>query len=213
MLSSESPDFRQAVEETAAWCALLSVGRQLVDEEVAAQRRTANQEAYRLIGKARRKADRGWFRRKLADTKEWHRASDLLKRIHDFLNPLRHNFRTPALKPDFDFDTSQTNKAWDGAVAQTIAKRLACLTANRPRENPCNVHTGRLLLYIPEENLACGAAEFSSNGFFDVNNVPPWDLWVAFSERTLVSWIPPQVIETAQLGIDANPEACISWAD
>lgn len=100
MLSSESPDFRQAVEETAAWCALLSVGRQLVDEEVAAQRRTANQEAYRLIGKARRKADRGWFRRKLADTKEWHRASDLLKRIHDFLNPLRHNFRTPALKPD-----------------------------------------------------------------------------------------------------------------
>jgi hypothetical protein len=213
MLSSESPNFRQALEETAEWCALLSVGCPLVDEEIAAQRRTANQEAYRLIGKARMQEDRVWFRRKLTDTKEWHQASTLLKRIHDFLNPLRHSFRTPALKPDFDFETSLTNKAWEDAVAQTIAKRSACLTASRLRKNPCDVHRGRLLLYNPEENLACGGAEFSSHGFFAVNNVPPWDLWVAFSERTLVSWIPPQVIETAQLGIYASPEACIKWAD
>jgi hypothetical protein len=80
-------------------------------------------------------------------------------------------------------------------------------------DDPDRVDRGRLLLYWPDENLACGGAEVSSHGFFDVNNVPPWDLWVAFSERTLVSWVPAQVIEIAQLGIDANPEACIRWAD
>ena len=58
-----------------------------------------------------------------------------------------------------------------------------------------------------------GAAKYSSNGFFDVNNVPPWDIWVAFSEQTLVSWVPPMLLELAQKGIDANPEGCIRWAD
>jgi hypothetical protein len=72
---------------------------------------------------------------------------------------------------------------------------------------------GRLLLYTPSENLACGAAEVSSNGFFDVNNVPPWDIWVGFSERTLVSWVPPALIEVAQMGIYVNPEECIRWAN
>src|SRR5947208_1564281 len=64
----------------------------------------------------------------------------------------------------------------------------------------------------PSENLACGAAEASSNGFFDVNNVPPWDIWVDFSERTLVSWVPPGLLDVAQMGIYVNPEACIRWA-
>jgi len=66
--------------------------------------------------------------------------------------------------------------------------------------------------YTPSENLACGAAEASSNGFFDVNNVPPWDIWVDFSERTLVSWVPPGLLDVAQMGIYVNPEACIRWA-
>ena len=72
---------------------------------------------------------------------------------------------------------------------------------------------GRFLLYSPSENLACGAADTSSNGFFDANNVPPWDLWVGFSNGTLVSWIPPALVDVAAMGIFANPEECIRWAD
>ena len=153
------------------------------------------------------------FQRELTKTREWRDAANFAQHIRQFLSPRRHSFRTPGLKPDFDFETSQTNKAWEDAVAQTVAKRSTHLSGSLLRSNAYDFRTGRVLLYSPEENLACGGAEFSSHGFFDVNNVPPWDLWVAFSERTLVSWIPPQVIETAQLGIDANPEACINWAD
>lgn len=63
----------------------------------------------------------------------------------------------------------------------------------------------------PDENLADGAAEVASSGFFDVNNVPPWDAWVAFIRGTLISWVPLQLVTTAQLGIDVNPEACVEW--
>jgi hypothetical protein len=68
------------------------------------------------------------------------------------------------------------------------------------------------LIYYPFENLACGAAQVSSSGFFDVNNVPPWDIWVGFSETAIISWVPRVFVETAQRGIDANPEGCIHWA-
>jgi hypothetical protein len=72
---------------------------------------------------------------------------------------------------------------------------------------------GRILLYIPQENLADGAAQVSSGGFYDADNVPPWDVWVGFSNSALVSWVPPTLIEVAQMGIDANPENCIRWSD
>jgi len=72
---------------------------------------------------------------------------------------------------------------------------------------------GRLLLYNPSENLACGVSEVNSNGFFDANNVPPWDIWVDFSGGVLVSWVPPALLDVAQMGIYVNPEGCIRWAD
>lgn len=37
---------------------------------------------------------------------------------------------------------------------------------------------GRLLAYLQDTNLCDGAAEAASEGFFDVDNVPPWDTWV-----------------------------------
>jgi hypothetical protein len=80
---------------------------------------------------------------------------------------------------------------------------------------------GRLLVHEPDMDLACGAAEASSRGFFDIHNVPPWDTWVAMvqdsegEERVpyLVSWVPPQFLDLAQRGIEVNPESCINWLD
>src|SRR5207247_2550506 len=37
---------------------------------------------------------------------------------------------------------------------------------------------GRLLAYFPDDNLADGVAATESNGFFDVDNIPPYDTWV-----------------------------------
>jgi hypothetical protein len=78
---------------------------------------------------------------------------------------------------------------------------------------------GRLLVYFPDEELADGAAEAESEGFFDVNNAPPWDTWLAMVEDAsrrarnpyLVAYVPAELIQLAQQGIDVNPEECIRW--
>jgi hypothetical protein len=87
---------------------------------------------------------------------------------------------------------------------------------------------GRLVAYIPSFNLDDGVAEAESNGFFDVNNIPPCDTWVwmvqcvsykEYADRTtsemetsyLVAWVPPDFIALADAGIRANPESCIRW--
>jgi len=73
-------------------------------------------------------------------------------------------------------------------------------------------------------------AEAVSEGFFDVNNIPPYDTWVWMvrnirtfeyadheqGEREanyLVAWVPPEFIQLASHGIDCNPERCILWLD
>ena len=67
-----------------------------------------------------------------------------------------------------------------------------------------------------------GAAELSSEGYFNSNNEPPWDTWVYFGETAhslapedyrffLLSWVPESYLSKAQLGMDANPEGCIEW--
>ena len=73
-------------------------------------------------------------------------------------------------------------------------------------------------------NLTDGAAEHASDGFFDLWNLPPWDTWVAFGNRPttqrerseaslLISRVPPQLLEHADVGIAVNPEQCIAWLD
>jgi hypothetical protein len=89
---------------------------------------------------------------------------------------------------------------------------------------------GRLLAYFPDDNLADGWAETVSEGFFDVNNIPPYDTWVwivrnirtfeyadheqgEIEANYLVAWVPPDFMPLASRGVDANPEGCILWLD
>jgi len=89
---------------------------------------------------------------------------------------------------------------------------------------------GRLLAYFPDDNLFCGTAEAESQGFFDVDNIPPYDTWVwmvrnirafAYADGArgemdvnyLVAWIPPDFVQLASAGVAVNPEACILWLD
>jgi hypothetical protein len=78
-----------------------------------------------------------------------------------------------------------------------------------------------VLVYFPDDELACGAAEVESEGFFDVHNAPPWDTWLAMvkddgrTERNpyLLAWVPDELVGHAQRGIDVNPEECIRWLE
>lgn len=89
---------------------------------------------------------------------------------------------------------------------------------------------GRLLAYFPDYNLADGYAEEVSKGYFDVDNIPPYDTWVWMVENVenvtrddgttvrmpanfLVAWVPPVFLEIANKGVRGNPEECIAWLD
>ncbi len=89
-----------------------------------------------------------------------------------------------------------------------------------PRISGSMTSLGRLLLYFPDETLFDGAAEVASHGLFDTDNEPPWDTWVLYREadtkpfgwsRFLLAWIPQRYAELADIGVRANPEACIRW--
>lgn len=80
---------------------------------------------------------------------------------------------------------------------------------------------GRLLIYYPDEDLADGAAEAETRGFFDGDDAPPWDTWVALFRDAetsqwadyLVSWVPAAFVELVQRGIDVAMVECIGWLD
>jgi hypothetical protein len=212
MLDFESVRFKRSLAETAGWCAMQSLGANPADSDATSNRRALYEQSEQQMQEARASANRSWLRRKITDTKEWHQAMALLKQVRDSLGPMEAKLRSATLKPSFRLNEFGTNAPWAEAVAEVVSKRSQ-MPGRISMEEGLRLSTnGRLLFYYPHENLACGAAEVSSNGFFDVNNVPPWDIWVDFSERTLVSWVPSTLLEAAQMGIDMNPEGCIRWA-
>ena len=76
---------------------------------------------------------------------------------------------------------------------------------------------GRLLAYLPDEELSDGAAEEETRGFFDVNNAPPRDTWIRHAmlngKRVLVAYVPAVFLPSVERGIYVNPEQCILWLD
>lgn len=80
---------------------------------------------------------------------------------------------------------------------------------------------GRLIAYSPDFNLACGVCEVETKGYFDVDNTPPWDTWVALLdapnakhwESSLIAWVPSVFVPLVQAGINVIPEQCVLWLD
>lgn len=97
----------------------------------------------------------------------------------------------------------------------------------RDRHNDPYLAGGGLVAYDPNQNLADGAAERASGGFFDVANEPGWDTWVMYvvegkDEKDryrsiwgayLVAWVPNDWVQRVEDGISVNPEECIRWFD
>lgn len=204
-----SEQFRRSLAETVAWCAMKAIGMN-ADARDMQQRQALYAQAEQHWEEAQETVKRAWLRRKITDRRQWQQAMTLLKQIRDSLGPLDRKLRSLELKPSFSLDGSGDDMLWAKVVAEVVARRSRLTGVTSAEKHDTN--SGRLLLYTPSENFACGAAEASTNGFFDVNNVPPWDLWVDFSERTLVSWVPRALLDVAQMGIYVNPEGCIRWA-
>ena len=91
---------------------------------------------------------------------------------------------------------------------------------SKPITKDRGLRQGRLLCYFPEANLADGAAEVASEGFFDINNISPWDTWVGLyrsdvrdmsQQVYLISYVPKEFMRQAGRGVEVNPEQCIMW--
>ena len=126
---------------------------------------------------------------------------------------LTGQLRSSELKPAIQ-EPLQPLSQWISNVNEVAVKRAQQLArigseeASQPEQRP-----GRLIAYAPQDNLCDGAAQVQSLGFFDVDNVPPWDTWVVMHGRYLLAWVPPQMIKFVNSGIEVNPEECIKWAD
>ena len=212
MIDLDSAGFRHSLAEAITWCATLPLTNHVDEPAVVRYRRALVERSNRLFRQGYERLRDNW--NELTQSEEWHQSRALLQKADPLsLSTLDTQLRSAFLKPTFAMDEFANEEPWADAVAEVVAKRSRLLGEVSPEYESSAQTQGRLLLFVPSETLMDGAAKYSSNGFFDVNNVPPWDTWVSFSDRTLVSWVPPVLMETAQRGIDANPEACINWID
>ena len=126
------------------------------------------------------------------------------------------SLRTPELRPPL---LEESRDRTVDAVVNT--RELYGGLEIRESTIPARLGGGRLLAYFPDADLACGAAEQESLGFFDIHNVPPWDTWVDYLHddsssdisygEYLIAWVPPEFVKLADEGVAVNPEECIMW--
>jgi hypothetical protein len=163
-----------------------------------------------------------WFRQRITEAAVWAHGSlsktvgirvDKDKLWRGEPSPqLRSDTLNPAAFGAASFRGGRENIPTRNAV-ETLVRGRAELLREQTEDpsTPVNIDNGKLLLFTPEDSLSDGAATVGSEGFFDVDNVPAWDTWLFFDGRTLISWVPPQLIPIVQAGIDVNPEGCIRW--
>jgi hypothetical protein len=212
MDATSSEPFRRSLDDVMRWCAALPFTSLRRDSPEVSHIRVLYERATVFLESARREAGcapSGWM---LVDTEPWKSMQRLLEKIRMASGPVEKGLRSDRLRPKFPSGRCPTDNDWAQSVCEVLATRSQIFRSESPVVDLAFAEGGRLLLYFPQENLACGAAQVSSGGFYDADNVPPWDLWVAYADRAVWSWVPPALIEVAQLGIDANPEQCIQWA-
>lgn len=200
--------FQQSLAETIVWCTGLPIENAPDESADIKRRRDLGKKAGVLYRRAHLSM---WpeFVKKF----QYSRANRLLARARLLeIAPLEVQLRCPELKPEPFFPHYGREKS-EQIVIGVVSRRAQKLRSeSRSPEHTTILADGKLLLFSPEKTLSDGAARFSSKGFFDEDNVPAWDTWVAFQEQYVISWVPPQLIELVSTGVDVNPEQCILWA-
>lgn len=215
MLLDSSTVLTQRVRDVAFWCSLQKLAAFHDDSPDEARRRELIEEANRLFDNLTHKP-RGWLQRLFSTDESYKRAMELLRQAEpDKLAPLEHQLRNPVMKPSNLIDGIGSEEcSWE--IVEELVRRRSSLLSSQSLSKTIPEFSGslgRLLLYVPSENVSDGASKFASKGFFDENDCPPWDLWLLYSDRSLISWVPEILYPLAQAGIDANPVECIRWAD
>jgi len=111
------------------------------------------------------------------------------------------------------------DRAWavGGVVARREALRSVAGVVGRLGAG------GRLMVCFPDACLEDCTAEQVTNGFFDGQDVPPWDTWVAwlpepsppmdFGGMFLLAWVPAPFIDLAEKGMSVVLVQNICWLE
>jgi uncharacterized protein (TIGR02996 family) len=117
---------------------------------------------------------------------------------------------------------------WPGMVIElAITRRRLLERKGRAPSRPANsLANGRLLTFDPWVAIGLGQAMTFSAGYFDADNLPPWDTWVMqipeasptsrddprrVTPHYLVAWVPPAYVARAGVGIETNEEGSLLW--
>lgn len=117
---------------------------------------------------------------------------------------------------------SLTDEALCAEMAQVAEARKQSLT-DREADLSCSaVARGALIYFEPALSMYDGAAMMGSGGFFDVENFPPADTWIAYISKRisrkansgfLLSWVPEELVDLADEGVRVEPSGSLQWAD
>ena len=206
------PDLQRSLKDAILWCADRQLTATPADDEEIRRRRELMNRAQELLHGAMVESQSLLNRirhRSYTDLPDYQRGMELVSQA----NPVSFTCFTKRLRsPELQPSASLAGVEDFGPIVQSVIFRRAELVIKLSHlQTAAHRAEGRLLTYWPEENLACGGAEYASVGFFDADNAPPWDTWVAFSGKGLLSWVPGELVGLASKGIEANPEACIAW--
>jgi len=211
----------ERVSEVAFWCSLRTLTGVHEDSPDEVRRRKLMKEACQLLdeyhtGRSLRQSLPSWLQRCMPGKQLWGRAMHLIEEAApDSLAPLKDQLRSLALKPSDSIGSIYSEERRQEIVDGVIAQRSSLIQLRLANEwvvNPGPLR-GRILVYVPSDSVSDGASRYASNGFFDPDDCPPWDLWLQYRNRILLSWVPEVLFPLAQAGIDANAVECIRWAD
>lgn len=107
-------------------------------------------------------------------------------------------------------------------MARVAASRSECLRDRGADLSLADGARGSLIYFEPALSMWDGAAMMGSGGFFDVENFPPVDTWIAYisgnahpslSSGFLLSWVPDDLVDLADAGVRVEPSGSLRWAD
>jgi hypothetical protein len=219
--------FRQRLAETIAWCSSQNLVGSPEEDSKTIQRRDMSRRAAELLSLAYRMdpsflEQRDWVSR-LVNWSKIRRARRVKAEAEGLLAVADPGSIDPPLRQQLRSATFRSYAAslfQPGENRTEIVERLAEKRAFLLREmsaSPTAVSTdfagGRLLFYEPDQNVEDGASQYMSKGYFDEKDAPPWDTWICYFDRQLISWVPPCLLELAQTGIATNPVDCVRFVE
>lgn len=163
------------------------------------------------------------FKSRLAETITWCTTGNSL---NDPALSLRSSIlRPPSLRLSNRFKIELQN-----VVNALAEERAQCMRSWNYKEiNPAqDLAGGQLLLCTSAtESIPDGGVSSSSRGFYDEDDLPPWDTWICYlimnsddvalpgwqyQKEYLVSWVPEVWVDLAKIGVEEHFLDCMSWA-